>query len=124
MSRPPRIPYATPEESELPGRPGYTVELESRFDALEEDLASRIVPWDTDAEIARIAREAGLPDDARFIAAAKTRLAANTISRDELMRREAEPELKRFPRLSVVRHDEKRAQEEADAKYDEENSRW
>lgn len=32
MSRPPWLPYATPDESELPGRPGYEVTQESRFD--------------------------------------------------------------------------------------------
>ena len=41
--------------SKLPGRPGYTVELESRFDALEEELAALLVPWDSDADAARIA---------------------------------------------------------------------
>ncbi len=92
MSRPPRLPYATPSELGLDatGRPGFDVIEGSRFDALEEDLAARIVPWDSDADVARIAREAGLPDDARFIAAARARHEAMRISRAELDRREKE----------------------------------
>jgi len=61
----------------LPGRPGYSVELDSRFDAFEEELAALIVPWDSDADCARIAKAHGLPDDARFIAAARSRQKAD-----------------------------------------------
>ncbi len=64
---------------ELPGRAGYDVIEHSRFDALEEELASLMVPWDSDADAARIAKDHGLPDDARFIAAARARMRASHV---------------------------------------------
>ena len=65
--------------TELPGRAGYDIVDGSRFDALEEELAALIVPWDSDADVARIAREHRLPDDARFVAAARARMRASHV---------------------------------------------
>lgn len=100
MSRAPHFPFATPEDIGLDAtaRPGFVVTQESRFDALEEDLASLIVPWDSDADCARIAREAGLPDDARFIAAAQSRMRANHVDPEKEERR-----LKEASRLRLVK---------------------
>lgn len=82
------LPFATPEETELPGRPGFFITTRSRF---------------ADAE-----REESLQKQLEEAMPADVEAALN--------------ELDAFH--AEVEADERRAQEEADAKYDEENSRW
>ena len=76
--------------TELPGRAGYEIIEGSRFDALEEELAALLVPWDSDADAARIARAHGFPDDARFIAAARARMRASHVEPATMLERIAE----------------------------------
>ena len=53
------------------------------LDELEIELSSLIVPWDSDADAARIAREHHLPDDARFVAAARARMRASHVDPEQ-----------------------------------------
>lgn len=46
------------------------------------DLASRIAPWDSDADVKRIAAEYGLPSDDATIAAARKLLRDNHVKNE------------------------------------------
>lgn len=83
------LPFATPDETELPGRPGYFISSRSRIDDIEAQAR-------LEAEL----DSAPTPDEQEKILAALDALSA------------------------AKEADEKRAQEEADAKYDEENAKW
>lgn len=71
----------------LPGRAGYEISQESRFDV--ERLSGLFAPWDSDAEVSRLAELHGVKADAASIAAARLLQSRTHVSQAELRERDA-----------------------------------